>query len=408
MSRNFNVPDGYFMRRHKIRIYPNQEQKMFINKYIDIDRTIYNWGLSLEIKQESLYLYDESDIKHLNFFKLEKEYTKFRNSNEWMKDVPHATGKSGLYKLDEAYHRYKLGISNHPKYKSKKSRKHTSFYTRSNRLSLKNGMLKIEGLRERIYTKSNINIDNNQKIYATLIFRDNRNYYWFVYSTMEKKFTEYFVNKKIPEMDRAIGIDLNKNKRFALSNGINFYTPKKFDYELSKLKRRQREISRDINRQKKLERTNPDEYQDKHLSKRAKKRFKRYQKQSKRVANINENFIQTTTKKIIDMHPKAIVMEDLVVKDHILKNKAIAKNVFWSTFRRCRDVMEYKANMYNIPFILAPKDYPSSQICSCCGNRIGNKFNYYKNARTIHCPVCGSILDRDLNAAINLEHLAYL
>ena len=55
------------------------------------------------------------------------------------------------------------------------------------------------------------------------------------------------------------------------------------------------------------------------------------------------------------------------------------------------------------PFKEASRIYPSSQLCSRCGyqQKIGSKHTY-------SCPVCGLEIDRDLNAALNLEKLAYI
>ena len=94
-------------------------------------------------------------------------------------------------------------------------------------------------------------------------------------------------------------------------------------------------------------------------------------------------------------------MEDLDVA-YLLRNHNVVKNIVHASFARCITVMKSKCNKFGIPFMQAPKDYPSSQICSCCGHirKIGK-------SKTYRCDVCGAVIDRDINAAINLEHLAY-
>jgi putative transposase len=62
------------------------------------------------------------------------------------------------------------------------------------------------------------------------------------------------------------------------------------------------------------------------------------------------------------------------------------------------EYIEYKCHDNNIEVIHADREYPSSQICSKCGSlyKIGK-------SKTYTCPICGLIIDRDLNAAFNLR-----
>ena len=67
-----------------------------------------------------------------------------------------------------------------------------------------------------------------------------------------------------------------------------------------------------------------------------------------------------------------------------------------------QEILAYKCKHHGIELIKADKYYPSSQICSNCGNRqkIGSRKTYI-------CPVCGLRINRDINAAINLEKYYY-
>ena len=61
--------------------------------------------------------------------------------------------------------------------------------------------------------------------------------------------------------------------------------------------------------------------------------------------------------------------------------------------------MKYKCENRNIPFIQAPREFASTQICSNCGHQK----KMYSN-HTYKCPICGMVEDRDINAAINLKN----
>ena len=77
-------------------------------------------------------------------------------------------------------------------------------------------------------------------------------------------------------------------------------------------------------------------------------------------------------------------------------------NIYDSVLYKVRTIIEYKAKSNNIPVLYADREYPSSQLCSCCGHRqkIGT-------SRVYKCPVCGNEIDRDDNAALNLKNVAY-
>ena len=77
------------------------------------------------------------------------------------------------------------------------------------------------------------------------------------------------------------------------------------------------------------------------------------------------------------------------------------EDVSWSKFRT---ILEYKANWYDREIIIAPTNYASSQLCSSCGNKSSQTKDL--SCRTYKCPVCGMVMDRDINASKNLLKLA--
>lgn len=137
-------------------------------------------------------------------------------------------------------------------------------------------------------------------------------------------------------------------------------------------------------------------------SKREIKREKIINKKYIKIHNIKNTYYDTIIKRIMDTNPKAIVMETFEYNKIIHSQKYMTKYMVDTSFYDITQKTKYQCNKRNIPFIQAPVQYASSQICSNCGNRIkiGNKKIY-------RCPICGNTLDRDLNAAYNLEDFYY-
>ena len=105
------------------------------------------------------------------------------------------------------------------------------------------------------------------------------------------------------------------------------------------------------------------------------------------------------TGKIVDLNPKTIVMEDLDVHG-MMKNKHLARAIAEQNFFMFKEFVRYKAEEKGIELRFVDRFYPSSKTCSSCGNVVEN---LPLSQRTYRCPVCGLEIDRDENAARNLE-----
>ena len=109
---------------------------------------------------------------------------------------------------------------------------------------------------------------------------------------------------------------------------------------------------------------------------------KRIKKLHRRLAHIRENHIHQATAKIVKTKPFSVVMEDLKVSN-MLKNKHLSQAIAKQGFNT---------------FIQVPTFYPSSKMCSGCGNL---KKDLKLSDRNYKCQ-CGFIADRDKNASYNL------
>lgn len=400
-KRSVQIKDGYYMEGHKFKLYPSDSQKEFINTCINTSRFVFNWALASQKEHYDEYLEGKYDRKFYSTLELQKELTKFRHQkgNEWLLEVPNESLRCGVLWVNKGITMAcSTKSKNHfPQFKLKK-KSVQSYKPRHDRLYIKDGNLRIEGFPpgEMIDMHCHINYSgkDDQKIYNPIISLDNMGNYWISFNLMVPKKVKAITFDK----DNVIGIDLNVKDRFVCSNGYRSGSPNIYKYKRLR-SRYQRKYEKDKKRMKQWEKTNPGETYVK--SKRELKREKRYKKARKKIANVVENFIQVETKRIIDMNPSTVVMEH-IDNLSILSKHHVAKLTMESAFYRCRQVMQNKCNKFSIPFILAPRSYPSSQLCSNCGSR-------YKigTSKIYKCKCCGLEIDRDLNAALNLKKLAY-
>ena len=110
------------------------------------------------------------------------------------------------------------------------------------------------------------------------------------------------------------------------------------------------------------------------------------------------NHTHQITSKLVKANPEYIVIEDLNVAG-MMKNKHLARAIQEQKLYELRRQLGYKGVWYGVRLIIADRFYPSSKMCSKCGQI--NK-NLKLSDRTYQCD-CGLRMDRDLNASINLR-----
>ena len=168
-------------------------------------------------------------------------------------------------------------------------------------------------------------------------------------------------------------------------------------------------VFKNINRSHKMKRLNRQLKHHQRSLSRKKKGSKNYLKEKYKVQNIysrikrkRHEYTNQTVRKIINMRPKVIVLEDLNIQG-MMKNRHLARAIAEQNLYLLRKLIEYRAAEAGIKIKLADRFYPSSKTCSNCGHV---KKDLKLSERIYKCPKCGIIIDRDFNAALNLERLA--
>jgi putative transposase len=120
-----------------------------------------------------------------------------------------------------------------------------------------------------------------------------------------------------------------------------------------------------------------------------------------RIKNIRKDYLDKITT-FIALNYRNIVIESLKVKN-LSKNRRLSKVIWESCFYTFRCMLEYKSKLYKSNLIIAKNNFPSTQLCSKCGNRLTKHNKITLKQRTYKCPKCGFIIDRDFNSSINLK-----
>lgn len=207
---------------------------------------------------------------------------------------------------------------------------------------------------------------------------------------------EWFVSFKVAHTPIAtikktdtVGVDIGIKTLATLSNGEEFQNVKAYRRNKRKLKIAQRKVSKKFVKGAKNQSNN------------YKKEVKRVARIHQRIANIRKDSIHKLTT-YLTINFSEIVIEDLNVRGMLRNHKlasAISDGGFYEFSRQC----EYKSQWYGSTLTVVDRFYASSKICSCCGNK---KSSLKLTERVYHCDKCDSIIDRDLNASLNLQKKA--
>ena len=195
------------------------------------------------------------------------------------------------------------------------------------------------------------------------------------------------------QSNEGIGIDLGI-KNLAICSDENTYTNINKTQRVKKLEKKKRRLQRSVSRRYNKNKKGGDYCKTSNIIKREKELLKII----KHLTNIRHNYLHQTTSEIIKRKPSFICIEDLNVSG-MMKNKHLSKAVQEQGLSEFRRQIEYKAKWNNIPVIIADRFFPSSKICSCCGNI---KKDLRLSDRIYKCE-CGNIINRDFQASLNLK-----
>ena len=372
----------------KIELKLTVAQKIKVCQTIGTERFIYNEYIK----------YNQEQYKLGNKFVSANDFSKYLNNiylpnnpdKRWIKDVSSKSVKQAMTYGEKAFKRFFKGLSSFPIFKKKGRNELGAYFVKNNkkdfefyRHKIKIPTLKFVRVKEYGYIPKNTNIKS-----GTITKIANRYFLSLIIEVKDIVKTENTSTK-------GLGIDLGIKDTAICSDGKvfkNINKTKKVKKLKKKLKREQRKMSRSIeySKSKKIKLRELKNFNKKKL---------KVQKIFYRLNCIRDDYNNKIVNEITRAKLKYITIEDLKVSN-MIKNRHLSKAIQEQNFYSIRTKLINKCKERNIELRLVDTFYPSSKICSCCGNI---KKDLKLNDRNYKCYNCGIEIDRDYNASINLE-----
>lgn len=348
----------------------NKKTEANCNKWLELCRYIYNLALEQRIsifKQHRKHISANEQMSQLT--ELKKEYPEFKIvGSQCLQEV--------IQKLDLAFKGFyrrlkeKNGKAGFPRFKSR---------NRYNSFTLKKAGWRLEGRYLYIKNIGRFKLFLSRPIEGeikTITIRKTPTGKWFIAFSCDNVPIRDF-----PDATNEVGIDVGIKSFCVDSNGEFIQNPKYLKESLKLLKRRQRSLSR-----------------KKKGSNRRKKARLLVAKVHEKVSNKRKDFLHKTANFYIKAN-KNIYIENLNIKG-MIQNRKLSRSIADSSWGIFFNLLMYKAEEAGRNLI---KVIPNgtSQKCSQCGERVPKSLS----VRIHQCPFCNLVLDRDLNASLNILRL---
>jgi putative transposase len=365
---------------HKIALDPNNEQATYFAKASGTARFAYNWALA-EWRREHKEGGKPSEItlrKRLNAVK--------RDQFPWMFEVTKCAAQEAIINLG-------VGFANFLRDCKKPKARRRFHYPKPNKKGAHDrfcaaneaGTFRCDGARIKlpvigwVRMREALRFEGLAK-YVTVSREGDR---WFASILVETP-----EPKKLNQPCLAVGVDLGVKDFATLSKPLNdetkFKGAKAHKGQLARLRRYNKALAR----------------KKKGSANRRKARI-RLARLHATIGNVRKDYLHKLSTNIVRTF-KVIGIEDLNVRG-MSGNRCLARSIMDEGFRAFRSMIEYKAKLYGARVVVADRFFPSSKTCSHCHSV---KQTLSLATRTFVCDDCGTSVDRDENASVNLEVLA--
>ncbi|MEU8788676.1 RNA-guided endonuclease TnpB family protein [Streptomyces sp. NPDC048643] len=365
--------------RYGFRLYPNGPQGSALARAFGCARVVFNDALRAREEARA------AGLAFVTLGELSKRLTAAKRTTKrvWLAEVSSVILQQSLRDLDAAYRNFFDGLvgkrpkTGPPRFKSKRDTRQAIRFTGNGRWKITHGgKLRLPKIGD-VTVKWSRGLPADPTTVTVVKDSAGRYFASFVIETGP----EEVLAPTTPE----VGVDLGLGHFAVQSDGRKIDSPRFLRRAEKQLRKAQRSLSR----------------KDKGSANRGKARL-RVARAHARVADARREFHHQLSTQLIREN-QAIAVEDLAVKG--LARTRLAKSVHDAGWSQFVSMLEYKASRYGRTFVRIGRFEPTSQVCSDCGIKDGPK---PLHIREWTCGACGTLLDRDINAAVNVAKAAGL
>ncbi|GHJ56492.1 transposase [Nonomuraea sp. TT08I-71] len=354
-------------RAFKFRFYPTDVQAAELARTFGCVRKVYN--LALAARTAGWTLRQE----RISYNATSAMLTAWKKTDElaFLNEVSSVPLQQALRHLQVAFTNFFTKRARYPTFKSKRKSRRSAEYTTS-AFRWRDGKLTLAKMSEPLNIVWSRSLPEGASPSTVTVSQDAAGR-WFVSLLCED------VIPAAATAQTAVGVDAGLASLLALSTGEKVANPRHERADRARLVRAQRKLAR----------------KEKGSANRAKARLNVARIHARIVDRRRDHLHKLTTRLVREN--QTVVIEDLSVRN-MVKNHALARAISDAAWRQFRTMLEYKADWYGREVITVDRWFPSSKLCSACGALAET---LPLNVRSWTCR-CGTVHDRDVNAARNL------
>jgi putative transposase len=352
-------------RAYRYRFYPTPEQADLLNRTFGCVRYVYNRALAERSRAWT------QEHKRVTFADTCRMLTRWKAEPEtaWLYEVSNVALQQALQHLQAAFVNFWAKRAKYPQFKSKRKSRASATFTTSG-FRYRDGRLWLAKISEPLDIRWSRPLPEGAEPSTVTVSRDAAGR-WFVSILVEETI------EQLPQAEAVIGIDAGITSLLTLSTGEKIANPRHERRDRQRLARAQRNLSR----------------KQKGSANREKARHK-VARVHARIADRRADFLHKLSTRIVREN-QTVIIEDLNVRN-MVRNRSLARAISDASWSELRRMLEYKAEWHGRTVIAIDRFYPLSKTCSACG-AITAKMPL--SVREWECASCGTVHDRDVNAA---------